>query len=84
MSTASGVLMTTPPARLIPDLRASMDRALAALSDNTGTAVVGLVTERGVNAAVVARGANGWRVETWIGKTWGGPVEGGAFVVKAW
>jgi hypothetical protein len=80
----TGVKMIPPPERLIPDLHASMKRAIDTLPPGQRGAIVAVGTERGVNAAVVAKVGDGWQVQSWIGKEWGGAVQGGAAVVKSW
>jgi hypothetical protein len=80
----SGVVMTAPPERLIPDLRASMADALAQLRAGEQGALVAVATDAGVNAAVVARVGGDWQVQAWIGKRWGAHVQGGALVVRTW
>lgn len=84
MSTGKGVAFNAPPEDLVPSIRASLDKAIATLPPGANGALVGIATERGVNAAVVAKGDHGWQVSAWIGKTWSGPVEAGARVMKTW
>lgn len=80
--------LTPPPEKLIPDLHASINAALATLQpDERGALVmVGTSSPEGpkFNAAVVARCADGWAVQAWIGKAWGASAEGGAVVMKTW
>jgi hypothetical protein len=82
------VQFTSPPARLIPDLRKSINEAVATLAPSERGALVLVGTKQGdvvsFNAAVVARVGDGWAVQAFIGKRWGQPVEGGATVVKTW
>lgn len=84
----SSVQFVAPPAKLLPDLRASITTALATLAptERGALVVVGTTTPDGVkfNAAVVARVGDGWAVQGWIGKSWGQSVEGGAVVMKTW
>jgi hypothetical protein len=85
---ATGVVFAPPPAKLIPDLRASINTALAALApgERGALVLVGTTTPDGpkFNAAVVAKVGDGWAVQSWIGKSWGEKVEGGATVMKTW
>lgn len=85
---ANAVLFTPPPATLVPDLRASINHALAALEPGEHGALVLVGTKDGdavkFNAAVVARVGDGWAVQAWIGKTWGQSVDGGVSVMKTW
>ena len=80
----TGVAFTTPPAKLIPDLQASITRAVAAIPKGSRGALVSVVTDTGVNAAVVTKIGNDWAVQAWIGKNWGERVHGGAAVTKTW
>jgi len=47
-------------------------------------ALVGVATTSGVNAAVVARINDTWTVMAFIGKTWQGPITGGAQILATW
>ena len=80
----TGVAFTQPPDHLIPDISASIQRALATLPQGKSGALVGVATTSGVNAAVVARINDTWTVQAWIGKTWTGPVTGGAQILATW
>lgn len=84
MADTKGVAFNDPPAHLIPDIRKSIDLAVAQLPDWKRGAVVGVATEAGVNAAVVAKLDHGWTVTSWIGKTWHAPVSEGASVMRSW
>jgi hypothetical protein len=80
----SGVVMTSPP----PGLVASLDRQVKLLvgelpADKRG-AIVTVATTTGMNVAVVARVADGWQVQAFVGKQWGETVEGGGSIVKSW
>jgi hypothetical protein len=82
------VLFTAPPEHLIPDLQHSINNALTTLPPDKKGALVLVGSKDGdqvkFNAAVVADVGKGWKVESWIGKTWGQSVEGGAIVMKTW
>lgn len=81
----SGVVFSAPPERLIPDITASISRAVAALPEGKHTAVVAVMTEVGANAAIVAKVGEDWRVQTWIGKSWGSShINGGVEVMGSW
>lgn len=79
-----GVAFTEPPEHLIPDIMGSINRAVAQLPPDANGALVAVADRSGVNAAVVAKIDESWRVTAWIGKSWGGPVEAGALVMKTW
>jgi hypothetical protein len=79
-----GVAFNAPPMQLVGDIRSSIDQAVAQLPADKRGALVGVATEQGVNAAIVAKLDHGWTVQSWIGKAWGGAVQGGAQVMKAW
>lgn len=77
-------MFNAPPDHLIPDITASIGRAVAQLPKDKTVALVGVATEAGGNAAIVAKVNNTWAVQAWVGKTWGGPVSYGAQVMGAW
>jgi len=80
----TGVVFNQPPDHLIPDISASIQRAVAALPQGKSGAIVGVATDAGVNAAVVAKLNETWTVQAWVGKTWGGSVTGGAQILATW
>lgn len=80
----TGVAFNQPPALLIPDISASIARAVAALPQGKSGAIVGVVTDTGLNAAVIARVNDTWSVQAWLGKTWGGTVTGGGQILATW
>lgn len=77
-----GVAFEPPPAHLLPDIMASMARAIATLPPDADGAIVGIATDKGANAAIVARLPAGFEVQAWIGKSWGERVTYGAEVQK--
>lgn len=81
MTETKGVGFNAPPDRLIPDVHAAIDRALATLEPDHTVALVGVVTDAGVNAALVTKTAHGVKVATWVGKKWGESLAGGAYVM---
>jgi len=76
-----GVAFAQPPDHLIPDITASIARAVATLPKDKTIALVGIATEAGGNAAIVARVNNTWAVQVWVGKTWRRPLTYGAEVM---
>jgi len=80
----TGVAFTQPPDHLIPDISASIAKAVAALPQGKSGALVGVATNAGVNAAVVAKVNDVWTIQAFIGKTWKGPVTGGAQILATW
>lgn len=81
MTDSKGVAFTAPPDHLLPDIRASIDRAVATLEPGKTTALIGVVTETGANAVLVMKQDSGWSEEIWFAKQWDGKVTGG-FNVK--
>ena len=79
-----GVVLSPPPR----DLRASIDRSVKALVADLPAqkrgALVTVVTTAGVNLAVLARVNDVWAVKAYVGKTWGGPIEGAGEVTASW
>lgn len=44
-----------------------------------------MATEKGANVALVAKVGESWKVQAWVGKSWGTKdVQGGAAVMKTW
>lgn len=81
----NGVAFNAPPPHLIPDLQHSIATALQTLPPDKRGALVGIVTETGVNAAIVARVNDVWAVQAWVGKSWGEKhVEAGAQIRASW
>ena len=72
------------PGIIAASIRASVAAALKDVPEGAKGALVGIATEKGVNVAFAMKYAHGWRVETWIGKDWHGPVKGGVVVQKIW
>lgn len=79
-----GVAFNTPPEHLIHDLNASIGAALAELPPDAHGAVIAVATMEGTNAVVVGKLRNDWVTKVWIGKKWGGPIEGGAALMRVW
>ncbi len=80
----SGVAFSPPPPSLLEDAHAALQQALGTLPPGAQGALVGVATASGVNAVVVAKAPHEWAVQAWIGKTWTGPITGGASVLKVW
>jgi hypothetical protein len=68
--TTRGVAFLEPPAALQPSIRAAIADAVASIPPGRSGALVSVVTETGVNAAIVARLGEHWDVQAWIGKDW--------------
>lgn len=82
---STGVQFNTPPTNLIPDLQHSINNALSALPQDKSGALIILATEKGANAAVVARVNDTWSVQAWVGKSWGEKsIDAGAQVMASW
>lgn len=77
-----GVAFNAPPEHLIPDIQASIGKAVAALPTDAKGAIVALVTDKGVNAAFIFKAPHGFEVAAWIGKSWGEELTAGAEVMK--
>lgn len=79
-----GVAYAAPPAELLPAITGQISAALASLRPGSTGALVAIVTETGANAAIVAKLPHGWETIAYIGKRWGGPIEGGAAIRREW
>lgn len=82
----SGVAFTAPPTHLISDARRIIEAASAQLPPGARGGIIGLVSDTGVNAAVVNKIGNRFAVGAWIGKEsgWGTRLTGGAVVQASW
>lgn len=79
-----GVAMNAPPASILGELTKQVQDAVATLPPDGKGALVGVATTTGVNLAVVAKVGNHVNVVSWLGKSWGQPVSGGAAVQVHW
>jgi len=79
-----GVSFTEPPAEIFPSVMAAVHEAIGKLSPEARGAMIGVVNTHGANAVVVAKMPHGWAVQAFIGKSWSGPVDYGANVIKEW
>ena len=79
-----GVAMNAPPASILGELTKQVQAAVATLPPDGKGALVGVATTTGVNLAVVAKVKDHVNVTSWIGKSWGQPVSGGAAVQVHW
>jgi hypothetical protein len=73
-----GVEMQVPPASIMPSISAALAKAVAEIPPDKSGALMGIVTERGVNLAVVHRVGDNFTVSAWIGRSWVG-ASGSAF-----
>jgi hypothetical protein len=80
----NSVQLTAPPDHLIGDVMASINAAVEQLPPDKNNAFVAVADLAGMNAAFVHRTDDGWAVKVWVGKTWKGPAEAGAQVMKTW
>jgi hypothetical protein len=81
---AKGVSMNPPPASILEAVTKQVHDAVATLPPGGKGALVGVATTTGVNLAVVAKVGTHIDVTSWIGKSWGQPVAGGAAVQVHW
>jgi hypothetical protein len=79
-----GVSFTEPPAEIFPSVMAAVHEAIGQLSPDARGAMIGVVNTHGANAVVVAKLTYGFEVQAWIGKSWSGPMDYGANVIKEW
>jgi hypothetical protein len=84
-SGARSVQFNAPPQHLIPDITASISKAIAELPPDADAALVGVANRNGGwNAAFVGRVPGGFEVQAWIGKSWGSDsdLDWGAQIMK--
>jgi len=79
-----GVSFTEPPAEILPSVMAAVHEAIGKLSPEARGAMIGVVNTHGANAVVVAKLGHGWETQVWVGKSWGGPLDYGANILKEW
>jgi hypothetical protein len=73
-----------PPIEAIPSIHAAIDTAFKELPAGSKGGLFMVVNETQANAAIVTTVGNGWKIETYIGKTWKGSTNYGANVMKVW
>lgn len=80
-----GVAFTEPPTPILADAtRIVSQLATDLLPPDAKGGVIGIATEKGWNAAVVHRAGDSFQVASWIGKSWGSGLTGGAAVRATW
>lgn len=79
-----GVSFTEPPPDVFPSVMAAVKDAIGKLSPDAKGAMIGVVNTHGANAVVVAKLKGGFQIQAWIGKSWHGPVDYGANILKEW
>jgi hypothetical protein len=84
LANVPGVSFTRPPDHLILDVSRVINDALKTLEPYKTLAVVTVITDKGANAALVAKFNDTWSVAGFMGKEWGGKVEGGAYIRASW
>lgn len=77
-----GVEFNAPPPHLMQDAMAQISAMVSTLPPDADAAIVGLGTNKGVNAAFVAKVPGGFEVMAWVGKDWGSEITYGAGVQK--
>ncbi len=82
MADLKGVSFVDPPESHIGPIMKAVNSIT--LSPGKKNAIVGLVNEHGVNAAIVVKTKHGFEVQAYIGKSWGSSLEYGAAVKKEW
>jgi hypothetical protein len=71
---ANGVAFNPPPASLFKQAMDKINEHVATLPPDADGAIVGVATNKGVNAAIVLKAPGGFEVQGWIGKNWGDEV----------
>lgn len=83
-SKTPGVIVS-PPSRIRDSIKVEVERALAQIPPGKQSmAQVDIHLKSGINVAYAYKTGKGWTVGAYVGKTWSGPVEGGASVTKIW
>jgi hypothetical protein len=79
-----GVKFTEPPPNVFPSVMAAVKEAIGQLSPDARGAMIGVVNTHGANAVVVTRLPHGFEAQIWIGKSWKGPLDYGANIIREW
>lgn len=82
---SKGVAMTPPPASILSDVNRMVTEAMATIPADKKGALVGIATlapDGGVhvNMALATKVGSKVSVISWVGRSWGKPIEGGAAV----
>lgn len=75
MTEDPGVKMNEPPPEISTSISTMVEDHLRGTS-HTG-AVLGVATTKGFNVVVAKKKDDRFVIETWIGKSWGSPLEAG-------
>lgn len=85
LAALKGVQFNPPPAGPIMDAAMNFaNEAVSKLPPGASGGIFSIVTTKGVNAVVVQKVNDNFKVAGFIGKTWGKPVELGASAVMTW
>lgn len=83
--TAPGVEMIPPPVQLLPSMDAIVMDAVKNLpTDEDGLFTVWVSTTKGVNLAHVQRVGTHAEIVSYVGKSWGKPLDAGVAVKVHW
>lgn len=78
-----GVEVRSPPVEYIDSTRTVIRDALRELGDNRGV-LTWVLTDKGVNLAIVDKINEHVAVSAWIGKSWGAPISAGIVGQATW
>ena len=81
MADQKGVAFNPPPPNLLQQATRIAIEGGAPLAENE-VAVVGIVTDAGTNAVIVAKVKGGVEIAGWIGKNWGSKINCGVGIQK--
>jgi len=81
---AQGVQFRPPPPEYLREVTSKISEAVAQIPAGKSGALIGVVTQRGANAVLVAKVRGDWQTMAYVGKSWGQPVEVGAAILKTW
>lgn len=81
----AGVQFNPPPPGPIAEAAMRItNEALSALPPGAKGGIFGIATTKGMNAVIVHKLNDHFRVAGWVAKSWGQPIEAGASVVMSW
>ena len=81
VASAQGVALNAPPPAIFADVMQRVTDTVQAMPEGSKVALVGIATEtngvKNVNLALAIRAGTHVEIVTWLGKTWGAPVDKG-------
>lgn len=81
---SKGVKFNSPPEEKIFVIRDAIENTSKVLPGEANGGLFAIVNETGMNAAIVTRINNEWKVQAYIGKSWKGSANYGVTAMRIW